>query len=102
MQTAVQANSRTIFAFSRDGAFPDRGLLGKINKHTNTPIWSVWIIIFIGFVMGLLSFASLVAVNAIFAMVSRAMLAGTELILSVLLPWTSRISFLSCVDVSLT
>lgn len=70
VQTALQANSRTVFAFSRDGAFPDRGFLGRMNKTTRTPIVAVWAVVLVSILMGVLSFASLIAVNAIFSMVS--------------------------------
>ena len=65
VQTALQANSRTFFAFSRDQGLPDRGVFGKINKMTKTPIYAVWLVVAISVVLGLLSFASQTAVNAI-------------------------------------
>ncbi|RSH94735.1 hypothetical protein EHS25_004540 [Saitozyma podzolica] len=73
VQTALQANSRTVFAFSRDGAFPDRGVLGRMNKTTKTPIIAVWFVVALSVIMGVLSFASLTAVNAIFSMCAVAL-----------------------------
>ncbi|WVO18657.1 hypothetical protein L204_106377 [Cryptococcus depauperatus] len=73
VQTALQANSRTVFAFSRDGAFPDRGLFGQISKKTQTPIIAVWVVVVISVLMGILSFASLTAVNAVFSMCAVAL-----------------------------
>ncbi|GFZ42510.1 hypothetical protein JCM24511_00226 [Saitozyma sp. JCM 24511] len=73
VQTALQANSRTVFAFSRDGAFPDRGVLGRMNKTTKTPIIAVWFVVALSIIMGVLSFASLTAVNAIFSMCAVAL-----------------------------
>ncbi|OCF31661.1 amino acid permease [Kwoniella heveanensis BCC8398] len=73
VQTALQANSRTVFAFSRDGAFPDRGLLGRMNRTTKTPIIAVWAVVILSVLMGCLSFASLTAVNAIFSMTAVAL-----------------------------
>ncbi|WWC87950.1 uncharacterized protein L201_002850 [Kwoniella dendrophila CBS 6074] len=73
VQTALQANSRTVFAFSRDGAFPDRGLFGRMNKTTKTPVIAVWVVVAISVLMGVLSFASLTAVNAIFSMCAVAL-----------------------------
>nr|XP_031858496.1 uncharacterized protein CI109_006141 [Kwoniella shandongensis]KAA5525568.1 hypothetical protein CI109_006141 [Kwoniella shandongensis] len=84
VQTALQANSRTVFAFSRDGAFPDRGVLGRLNRKTKTPIIAVWFVVAISMLMGVLSFASLTAVNAIFSMCAVA------LDLSYLIPVVSR------------
>lgn len=62
VQTAMQANARTFFAFSRDGGLPDRGLFAKLAPN-KIPLWGVWIVVLISVVMGLLQFASAVAVN---------------------------------------
>ncbi|WVQ78870.1 hypothetical protein IAT38_000961 [Cryptococcus sp. DSM 104549] len=96
VQTALHANSRTVFAFSRDGAFPDRGLFGRINKKTQTPIIAVWVVVFISMLMGVLSFASLTAVNAVFSMCAVA------LDLSYLIPVVSRRIFDGHQDVKFT
>ncbi|KIR28093.1 amino acid permease [Cryptococcus deuterogattii 99/473] len=73
VQTALQANARTVFAFARDGALPDRGFFGRIQKRTQTPINAVWFVVFISVLMGVLSFASLTAVQAVFSMCAVAM-----------------------------
>lgn len=73
VQTALQANSRTFYAFSRDGGLPDRGLFGKLNKTTHTPINAVWLVVFIAILMGVLNFASYIAVSAIFSMTAVAL-----------------------------
>ncbi len=39
---SVTANSRMIYAFSRDGAVPGHQLWHKINKRTRTPTNSIW------------------------------------------------------------
>src|SRR5579862_4104835 len=41
--SSVTANSRMIFAFSRDGAVPGHQLWSKINKRTRTPTNSIWL-----------------------------------------------------------
>lgn len=46
----AQANSRTFFAFSRDGGLPDRGLFGKLAPN-KIPIWSVWLVVFLSIVL---------------------------------------------------
>lgn len=48
--------------------FPDRGLFGRINQSTNTPLYSVWVVVFLSFLPGLLDLASPVAANAIFSL----------------------------------
>jgi amino acid transporter len=40
--SSVTANSRMIYAFSRDGAIPGHQLWHKINKRTRTPTNSIW------------------------------------------------------------
>lgn len=62
VQTAMQANARTFFAFSRDGGLPDRGLFAKLAPN-KVPLWGVWIVVLISIILGLLQFASAVAVN---------------------------------------
>lgn len=73
VQTATQANARTFYAFSRDGGLPDRGLFGKINAYTKTPIFAVWLVIAIAILMGCLDWASTIAVQAIFSMCAVAL-----------------------------
>ncbi len=57
---------------SRDGGLPDRGLFGRINKRTKTPVYAVWLVILLSVLMGVLDWASLIAVQAIFSMVCHA------------------------------
>ncbi|KAI5454540.1 polyamine transporter tpo5 [Naganishia albida] len=73
VQTATQACARTFYAFSRDGGLPDRGLFGRLNSYTKTPVWSVWLVIILSVAMGALSWASLIAAQAIFSMCAVAM-----------------------------
>jgi amino acid transporter len=40
--SSVTANSRMIYAFSRDGAIPGSNFWHKINKRTRTPTNSIW------------------------------------------------------------
>ena len=73
VQTALQANARTFYAFSRDGGLPDRGLFGRVNRYTKTPIWSVWLVVGIAILMGCLDWASTIASQAIFSMCALAL-----------------------------
>src|SRR5207244_4935921 len=41
--SSVTANSRMIYAFSRDGAIPGSRFWHKINKRTRTPTNSIWL-----------------------------------------------------------
>ena len=73
LQTALQAYSRTVFAFSRDKGLPDGGFFAVMNPHTETPIRAVWIATLAGILPGLLDFASPVAANAIFSLTAMAL-----------------------------
>ncbi|QRV84276.1 amino acid permease [Ceratobasidium sp. AG-Ba] len=46
VQTALQACSRTFYAFSRDRGLPDRGLFGKVTKN-HVPLYAVWLVVFL-------------------------------------------------------
>ncbi|KAI0830261.1 APC amino acid permease [Trametes gibbosa] len=72
-QTALQAASRTVYAFSRDKGLPDRGFFGHISSWTQTPLRAIWFVTIIGILPGLLDLASGIAVNAIFAMTAMAL-----------------------------
>jgi amino acid transporter len=49
---SVTANSRMIYAFSRDGALPGSKYWHKINKKTRTPTNSVWLGVFLSAIVG--------------------------------------------------
>ncbi|GAA6015215.1 hypothetical protein JCM10207_003645 [Rhodosporidiobolus poonsookiae] len=70
--TATQANARSFHAFSRDKGMPDRGLFSKLAPN-KVPVNAVWLVLFICALMGLLVFASSVAVSAIFALAAMGM-----------------------------
>ncbi|KAH9008601.1 APC amino acid permease [Lactarius deliciosus] len=72
-QTALQACSRMVFAFSRDRGFPDNGYFGHISKWTHTPMRAIWFTTIFSILPGLLGLASPVAVNAIFSLTAMAL-----------------------------
>src|SRR5271169_3854060 len=41
--SSITANSRMIYAFSRDGALPGSGVWHKVNKRTRTPTNAIWL-----------------------------------------------------------
>lgn len=93
-QTALQAASRTIYAFSRDHGLPDRGILSKNSSLTQTPLIAIWFTTLISVVPGLLDLASPIAANAIFALTAMA------LDLSYIIPiflWVDSIQLISTV-----
>ncbi|KAJ2914891.1 hypothetical protein MD484_g5515, partial [Candolleomyces efflorescens] len=73
VQTALQAASRTIYAFSRDHGLPDAGFFGKNDKRTHTPLRAIWLTTFVSILPGLLDLASPVAANAIFSLTAMAL-----------------------------
>jgi amino acid transporter len=52
---SVTANSRMIFAFSRDGALPGSSFWHRINPRTRTPTNSIWLGVSLAAIVGLLS-----------------------------------------------
>ena len=50
---SVTANSRMIYAFSRDGALPGSAFWHRINKRTRTPTNAVWLAAVGAFLLGL-------------------------------------------------
>jgi amino acid permease (GABA permease) len=49
---SVTANSRMIFAFSRDGAVPGHRFWHRINPRTRTPTNSIWFAVVFAFILG--------------------------------------------------
>jgi len=50
--SSVTANSRMIYAFSRDGAIPGSSFWHRINKRTRTPTNSIWLAAVGAFILG--------------------------------------------------
>ena len=51
--SSVTANSRMIYAFSRDGALPGSRIWHKVNKRTRTPTNAIWLAAGCAFILGL-------------------------------------------------
>jgi len=51
--SSVTANSRMIYAFSRDGALPGSGLWHQVNKRTRTPTNAIWLAAVGALILGL-------------------------------------------------
>ena len=66
--SSVTANSRMIYAFSRDGALPGSGVWHKVNKRTRTPTNAIWLAAAGAFILGapyLWNYAAYFAVTSI-------------------------------------
>jgi len=74
---SVTANSRVVYAFSRDGAVPASGLWHRINPRTGTPTNAIWFAAGGSFLLGLPSLLTNEAGTpvAFFAIVSVAVVA---------------------------
>lgn len=93
--TALQANARSFYAFSRDRGLPDWGFFAKVNKYTGTTVNSVWLVVAPCIGLIFLAFTKEnVGVNAIFA------LAALGMDLSYLVPIVSRQIFANHPDVN--
>ncbi|KAJ7855017.1 amino acid permease [Mycena olivaceomarginata] len=73
VQTALQAVSRTVFAFSRDHGLPDGGYFGYNSQWTHTPLRAIWLSTIFSILPGLLDLASPAAANAIFSLTAIAL-----------------------------
>jgi amino acid permease (GABA permease) len=51
--SSVTANSRMIYAFSRDGALPASSVWHKVNKRTRTPTNAIWLAVAGALILGL-------------------------------------------------
>lgn len=59
--------TRVIFAYSRDGAVPGSRYWSRVSKFSSTPVVATWGILTISALLGLLMFASPVAIGAVFS-----------------------------------
>jgi amino acid transporter len=79
--------SRQTFAFARDGALPFSRYLYRINSYTKTPVNTVWFDTTCVLAIGLLSFVSTEAINAVFT------IAVTASYVAYITPITTRFAF---------
>ena len=59
--------TRVVFAYSRDGALPGSRWWSKVHPKTKTPVNATWGVLGVGALLGLLMFASPVAIGAVFS-----------------------------------
>ncbi|KAL1869187.1 hypothetical protein VTK73DRAFT_3323 [Phialemonium thermophilum] len=64
--TALQAGSRTIWAFSRDQMLPGSRIWYKIWKRTNTSVLAVWLYTLLCILINLIGLGSYITIAAIF------------------------------------
>ncbi len=71
--SAIQAGSRTIWAFARDEMLPLSRVWYKIDKRTDTPIYAVWLLIVCCLLINLVALGSYTAIAAIFNLTAIAL-----------------------------
>ena len=71
--TAIQAGSRTVWAYSRDEMLPLSRVWYKINKTTQTPLYSVWLFVIVCVLINLIGLGSYTAISAIFSLTAIAL-----------------------------
>lgn len=60
--------TRVIFAYSRDGAIVGSRWWSQIHPRTRTPVYATWGVLTVSALLGLLMFASPVAIGAVFSL----------------------------------
>ncbi|KIW60240.1 hypothetical protein PV05_00472 [Exophiala xenobiotica] len=71
--TAMLADTRTCFALARDEALPLSRHLKKMNKYTQTPLFSVWAVVIFCCCLNLIALGSVQTINGIFGVTAPAM-----------------------------
>ena len=64
--TGMQAGARTFWALARDELLPLSRIWYKINRKTQTPVYSTWLITFLAIAVTLIGLGSYTAISAIF------------------------------------
>ncbi|KEF61990.1 uncharacterized protein A1O9_03562 [Exophiala aquamarina CBS 119918] len=59
--------TRVVFAYSRDGAIPGSRWWSQVHPKTKTPVYATWGVLCVSALLGLLMFASPVAIGAVFS-----------------------------------
>lgn len=59
--------TRVVFAYSRDGALPGSRWWSQVHPRTRTPVYATWGVLGVAALLGLLMFASPVAIGAVFS-----------------------------------
>ena len=70
---AIQAGSRTVWAYARDELLPGSRIWYKINGWSGTPIYAIWIFIICCILINLIALGSFTAINAIFNLTAIAL-----------------------------
>lgn len=71
--SAMLADTRMAYAFSRDGAIPFSGFFSKVNSITRTPLNSVWLVVVFSSLLNLIGIGSTATIVGIFNVTAPAL-----------------------------
>ncbi|KAF1963626.1 amino acid transporter [Byssothecium circinans] len=71
--SAMLANARMAWAFSRDAAFPFSDFWSKVNNRTHTPVNAVWLVVIFCSCLNLIGIGSTLTIVAIFNITAPAL-----------------------------
>ncbi|KAF2993128.1 hypothetical protein E8E13_000325 [Curvularia kusanoi] len=71
--SAMLANARMAWAFSRDAAFPFSSFWSKVNTYTHTPVNAVWLVVAFCSCLDLIGIGSTLTITAIFNITAPAL-----------------------------
>ena len=63
-----------VYSFARSGALPFGKFFAQVNRHTHTPLRTVWLLVFLAFLLGLPLLKSMAAFGAVTSMANIALL----------------------------
>ncbi|KAH7383126.1 amino acid/polyamine transporter I [Cadophora sp. MPI-SDFR-AT-0126] len=93
--SAMLADTRMAYAFSRDGALPFSPFFAKVNKVTNTPINAVWLIVAFACCLTLIGIGSTQTIVAIFNITAPALDLSYAFVILARNYYSSRITFVA-------
>ena len=65
---------RMVYSFARSGGIPYGKFFAQVNKRTHTPLRTVWLLVFLAFLLGLPLLKSMAAFSAVTSMANIALL----------------------------
>ncbi|PQE26585.1 Amino acid polyamine transporter I protein [Rutstroemia sp. NJR-2017a BBW] len=92
--SAMLADTRMAYAFSRDGALPFSKFWALINPHTHTPLNSVWLIVLLTCLLNTIAIGSTSTIVAIFNITAPALDCSYAAVILARNIYASRIKFI--------
>ncbi|PQE07844.1 amino acid permease protein [Rutstroemia sp. NJR-2017a WRK4] len=92
--SAMLADTRMAYAFSRDGALPFSKFWALVNPHTHTPLNSVWLIVLLTCLLNTIAIGSTSTIVAIFNITAPALDCSYAAVILARNIYASRIKFI--------